>query len=32
MSSMQWFGASILLALTVALTAFILLWGRKRIV
>ena len=32
MASMQWFGASILLALTVALIAFILLWGRKRIV
>jgi ABC-type transport system involved in multi-copper enzyme maturation permease subunit len=32
MSSMQWFGASILLALTLALTAFIFVWGRKRIV
>ncbi|WP_405728332.1 ABC transporter permease [Streptomyces sp. NBC_01537] len=32
MSSMQWFGASILLALTAALTAFIFFWGRKRIV
>jgi ABC-type transport system involved in multi-copper enzyme maturation permease subunit len=31
MSSMQWFGASILLALTVALTVFILVWGRKRV-
>ena len=31
MPSMQWFGASILLALTVALTAFIFVWGRKRI-
>ncbi|MFI6339414.1 ABC transporter [Streptomyces sp. NPDC050535] len=32
MSSMQWFGASILLALTVATTAFILFWGRRRLV
>jgi ABC-type transport system involved in multi-copper enzyme maturation permease subunit len=32
MSSMQWFGASILLALTVALIGFIFVWGRKRIV
>jgi hypothetical protein len=32
MASMQWFGASILLALTVVLIAFILVWGRKRIV
>ncbi|MFC9848481.1 ABC transporter [Streptomyces sp. NPDC060223] len=32
MSSMQWFGASVLLALTAAVTVFILVWGRKRLV
>ncbi|MFF7211046.1 ABC transporter [Streptomyces sp. NPDC008238] len=32
MSGMQWFGASILFALTAAVTAFIFLWGRKRVV
>ncbi|SES35109.1 hypothetical protein SAMN04487983_104452 [Streptomyces sp. yr375] len=32
MNAMQWFGASILLALTAALTAFVILWGRKRLV
>ena len=32
MSGMQWFGASILFALTAAIAAFILLWGRKRLV
>ncbi|MFC9132032.1 ABC transporter [Streptomyces sp. NPDC057099] len=32
MSSMQWFGASILLVLTAGIAAFILLWGRKRLV
>ncbi|MEU3862550.1 ABC transporter permease subunit [Streptomyces sp. NPDC028722] len=31
MSGMQWFGASVLLALTVAVIAFIFVWGRKRI-
>ncbi|WP_329219340.1 ABC transporter [Streptomyces sp. NBC_01485] len=32
MSAMQWFGASILLALTAAISAFVILWGRKRLV
>ncbi|MFE0511992.1 ABC transporter [Streptomyces sp. NPDC058964] len=32
MSSMQWFGASILFALTAAVTVFIFIRGRKRIV
>jgi ABC-type transport system involved in multi-copper enzyme maturation permease subunit len=32
MSSMQWLGTSILLALTAAITVFIFLWGRKRLV
>ncbi|MFI5823686.1 ABC transporter [Streptomyces rishiriensis] len=32
MSSMQWFGASVLLAVTVAVVAFIFVWGRKRVV
>ncbi|MFE7440907.1 ABC transporter permease subunit [Streptomyces chartreusis] len=32
MSSMQWLGASVLLALTAGITAFIVLWGRKRLV
>ncbi|MFC1402583.1 MULTISPECIES: ABC transporter permease [Streptacidiphilus] len=32
MPGMQWLGAGILLALTAALAAFILLWGRKRLV
>lgn len=32
MSSMQWFGASVLLALTAAIAAFVILWGRKRLV
>ena len=32
MSSMQWFGASILLALTAAVAVFIFVWGRKRLV
>ncbi|MCW2875244.1 ABC transporter [Actinacidiphila oryziradicis] len=32
MSAMQWLGASILLALTAAITVFIFLWGRKRLV
>jgi ABC-type transport system involved in multi-copper enzyme maturation permease subunit len=31
MSSMQWLGASILLALTAAVTGFIFFWGRKRL-
>ncbi|MEU0071404.1 ABC transporter permease subunit [Streptomyces sp. NPDC006332] len=32
MSGMQWLGASILLALTVGIAAFIIVWGRKRLV
>ncbi|MFE6485457.1 ABC transporter [Streptomyces sp. NPDC057757] len=32
MSSMQWFGASVLFALTAATTVFILFWGRRRLV
>jgi ABC-type transport system involved in multi-copper enzyme maturation permease subunit len=32
MSAMQWLGAGILLALTAALTVFVFLWGRKRLV
>ncbi|WP_328884889.1 ABC transporter permease subunit [Streptomyces sp. NBC_00316] len=32
MSSMQWFGASILFALTAAVAVFIFIWGRKRLV
>lgn len=32
MSGMQWLGASILFALTAAVTAFVFLWGRKRVV
>ncbi|MFD9256202.1 ABC-2 transporter permease [Streptomyces bottropensis] len=32
MSAMQWFGASILLAMTAAIAAFVILWGRKRLV
>ncbi|MCX4993637.1 ABC transporter permease subunit [Streptomyces sp. NBC_00568] len=32
MSSMQWLGASILLTLTVGITVFVILWGRKRLV
>ncbi|WP_030546945.1 ABC transporter permease [Streptomyces albus] len=32
MAGMQWLGASILLALTAGVVAFILLWGRKRLV
>jgi hypothetical protein len=32
MSAMQWLGASILLALTAGIAAFIILWGRKRLV
>ncbi|WP_171109784.1 MULTISPECIES: ABC transporter [unclassified Streptomyces] len=32
MTGMQWLGAAILLALTAALTAFLFLWGRKRLV
>ncbi len=32
MAGMQWLGAAILLALTAAVAAFILLWGRKRLV
>ncbi|MDX3070566.1 ABC transporter, partial [Streptomyces sp. ND04-05B] len=32
MSSMQWLGASILLALTAGIAAFVILWGRKRLV
>jgi actin-related protein len=31
-SGMQWLGASILLALTAGIAAFIILWGRKRLV
>ncbi|MEV2192940.1 ABC transporter permease subunit [Streptomyces phaeochromogenes] len=31
MSSMQWLGASILLALTAGIAAFVILWGRKRL-
>jgi uncharacterized Tic20 family protein len=30
MSSMQWFGASILFALTAGIVAFLFIWGRKR--
>ncbi|MFC8517718.1 ABC transporter [Streptomyces sp. NPDC057257] len=32
MSSMQWFGASVLLALTGAVIAFIFVWGRKPVI
>ena len=32
MSSMQWLGSSILLALTAGIAAFVILWGRKRLV
>lgn len=32
MSSMQWLGASILLVLTAGIAAFVILWGRKRLV
>jgi hypothetical protein len=32
MSSMQWFGASILFALTAGVVAFLFSWGRKRLV
>jgi ABC-type transport system involved in multi-copper enzyme maturation permease subunit len=32
MSSMQWLGTSLLLALTAGVTAFVVLWGRKRVV
>ncbi|MET7684561.1 ABC transporter [Streptomyces sp. NPDC005423] len=32
MSSMQWLGAAILLALTAGIAAFVILWGRKRLV
>ncbi|MCK8438046.1 ABC transporter permease subunit [Streptomyces sp. D2-8] len=32
MSSMQWFGASILFALTAGVVAFLFFWGRKRLV
>ncbi|NNN29630.1 ABC transporter [Streptomyces sp. S3(2020)] len=32
MSTMQWLGASILLALTAGIAAFVILWGRKRLV
>jgi hypothetical protein len=32
MSSMQWFGASILFALTAGVVAFLFYWGRKRLV
>ncbi|KFF94690.1 ABC transporter [Streptomyces scabiei] len=32
MSSMQWLGASILLALTAGIAVFVVLWGRKRLV
>ncbi|MFI7300218.1 ABC transporter [Streptomyces sp. NPDC050121] len=32
MSSMQWFGASILFALTAGVVAFLFIWGRKRLV
>ncbi|NEA97640.1 ABC transporter permease subunit [Streptomyces sp. SID13726] len=31
MNGIQWFGASILLALTAAVTVFLFLWGRKRL-
>ncbi len=31
MNGMQWFGASILLALTAAVTVFLFFWGRKRL-
>ncbi|AXK31848.1 ABC transporter permease [Streptomyces armeniacus] len=31
MSGMQWFGASLLFALTAALAAFVFLWSRKRL-
>jgi hypothetical protein len=29
---MQWFGASILFALTAGIVAFLFIWGRKRLV
>ncbi|MFK4099316.1 ABC transporter [Streptomyces sp. NPDC019531] len=32
MASMQWFGASVLLALTAAVIAFIFVWGRKPVI
>ncbi|EDY55470.2 conserved hypothetical protein [Streptomyces sviceus ATCC 29083] len=32
MSGMQWFGASILFALTAGIVAFLFIWGRKRLV
>jgi ABC-type transport system involved in multi-copper enzyme maturation permease subunit len=32
MNGMQWFGSSILLALTAAVTVFLFFWGRKRLV
>ncbi len=32
MSSMQWFGASILFALTAGIVAFLIIWGHKRLV
>lgn len=32
MNGMQWFGASILFALTAAVVAFLFFWGRKRLV
>ncbi|CAL9329200.1 hypothetical protein SUDANB1_00032 [Streptomyces sp. enrichment culture] len=32
MSSMQWFGASILFALTAGIVIFLFIWGRKRLV
>lgn len=32
MSGMQWFGASVLFALTAAVTVFLFFWGRKRLV
>ncbi|WP_282701663.1 ABC transporter permease subunit [Streptomyces sp. CC219B] len=32
MGSMQWFGASILFALTAGVVAFLFIWGRKRLV
>ncbi|MFI2434545.1 ABC transporter [Streptomyces sp. NPDC018693] len=32
MSGMQWFGSSILFALTAGVVAFLFLWGRKRLV
>ncbi|MDL5203502.1 ABC transporter permease subunit [Streptomyces sp. ALI-76-A] len=32
MPSMQWLGTSILLALTAGIAAFVILWGRKRLV